>query len=202
MYSIFVRAFEPEDILLINKWRNDPDIQKLTGGIVRKVSSEMEKEWVRDKMMNNYRDIYWAICLNDDTKRMIGYTSINEIDYIYRSAFSGGTVIGIKEFHDGTSLFETMLIKLDYVFNTLNLYRFHSRCLPDHRVAPIQLAAFGFEQEGRLRQAVYKNGKYYDLLCYSLLREEYYNYIQSGEYEISRIIQRFRQISKKNNTPK
>lgn len=194
MASIFVRAFEPEDVLQINKWRNDPKIQHMTGGIVRKVSSEMEKEWVNQKMMNNYHETYWAICLNDESKQMIGYTSINNIDYINRSAFSGGTVIGEKGLRDGYTLFETMLIKLDFVFGTLNLNRLDSRCLPKHRIASKQLQAFKFFQEGQLRQAVYKNGKYHDLLSFSILRDEYYLYLENGDYDLTKIIKRFRNL--------
>jgi RimJ/RimL family protein N-acetyltransferase len=31
----------------------------------------------------------------------------------------------------------------------------------------------GFVHEGRMRQAVYKNGSYSDILCMSVLREEW-----------------------------
>jgi RimJ/RimL family protein N-acetyltransferase len=71
-YSIFLRAFESGDYLLINKWRNDPDVQRMTGGLIKFVSSEMEKEWVHNKMLNNSKDIYLAICLNDESQKMIG----------------------------------------------------------------------------------------------------------------------------------
>lgn len=45
--KIFLRGFELEDYILINKWRNDPEIQNLLSGNFRYVSSEIEKEWVK-----------------------------------------------------------------------------------------------------------------------------------------------------------
>ncbi len=66
MKSIFFRAFEDGDYLIINKWRNDPQLQALTGGVFRYVSSEMEREWVHRKMLDNTQDHYLAICLNDE----------------------------------------------------------------------------------------------------------------------------------------
>jgi hypothetical protein len=42
-YSVYLRAFEPNDYLLINNWRNDRSIQKRTCGNFRYVSTEMEK---------------------------------------------------------------------------------------------------------------------------------------------------------------
>ncbi len=201
MASIFVRAFEPEDVPLINKWRNDPEIQEMTGGIIRKVSSEMEKEWVHQKMMNNYSEVYWAICLNDQSKKMIGYTSLNNINYINRTSEGGGIVIGEKEYRDGFIIFETTLIKLDYVFNTLNINRHSGKCLEDHRVSSSFMMALNYHYEGCFREAVYKNGKYHNLLHYSILRHEYYRYLENGDYEMSKIIKRFRKLAqdKKNS---
>lgn len=56
--KIFLRGFESEDYILINQWRNDPEIQKLLSGNFRYVPLEMEKEWVRQKMMNNTKEVY------------------------------------------------------------------------------------------------------------------------------------------------
>ena len=42
--SIFLRGFEIEDALLINKWRNDFEIQKLVSTSFKYVSLEIEKE--------------------------------------------------------------------------------------------------------------------------------------------------------------
>ena len=73
--KIFLRGFELEDYILINKWRNDPEIQNLLSGNFRYVSSEIEKEWVKQKMMNNTKELYLAICLAEGGCEMIGYTS-------------------------------------------------------------------------------------------------------------------------------
>jgi|LSQX01.1.fsa_nt_gb RimJ/RimL family protein N-acetyltransferase len=197
MASIFVRAFEPDDYKLINKWRNDTEIQKFTGGTFRYVSTEMEKQWVQQKIMNNYNEIYWAICLNDETKKMVGYTSFNNIDYIHRTIEGGGIVIGDKEANDGIILFEVMLIKLDYAFNTLNMNRITGKSLNSHPISPKFMEALKYKYEGTLRQSIFKNGKYNDQLLYSLLRDEYYQNLNAGDYEIREIIKRFRDITLK-----
>lgn len=189
-YSIFLRAFEQDDYILINKWRNDYDIQKLTGGQIKYVSLEMEKEWVHSKMMNNTRDIYWAICLNDDSKRMIGYISLNNIDYLNRSADAGGSVIGEKDCQDGVSIFEALKIVLDYAFLQLNMNRITASCLPEHYLAPHSLYAFGFKKEGSMKESVYKNGSYKDMDLYALLRKDYDILNANGSYQIKYIIKR------------
>ncbi len=71
-YSIYLRGFKEEDTVIINRWRNDPEIQKLVSSSFKYVSEAIEREWVKSKMSNNRTDIYLAICLRE-TDEMIGY---------------------------------------------------------------------------------------------------------------------------------
>lgn len=196
MSSIYVRAFNPDDVYLINKWRNDPEIQKYTGGIDRKVSIELDKEWLRQKMMNDYHEIYWAICANDGSEKMVGYTSLNSINYVNRVVEGGGIVIGDVEYRDGLCLFETMLIKLDYAFNTLNMNKYCAAALENHKISNPLLKALLFKEEGIFRQHVYKYGEYHDIIRYAILKEEYNENVNAGEYREPVMIRRFVRLAK------
>ncbi len=182
--KIFLRSFELDDHILINQWRNDPEMQKLVSGNFRYVSLEMEKEWVRQKMMSNTKEIYLAVCLNDDSRRMVGYTSVNDIDYVNRSARGGGVVIGDKQYRDGEIRHEVGVLIRELVFDHLNMNRFTAACLAEHKTSRIMIEAYGFQLEGIRRQAVYKNGIYHDQLMFSLLREEYYRLMEEGQYTL------------------
>lgn len=196
MSSVFLRAFEQNDYILINKWRNDPQIQKLTCGDFRYVSSEREKEWVRDKMMNNQTDNYLAICLNNDSQEMIGYISVNNINHLHRTADGGAVVIGNYTYRDGATLIDALKILLSFVFDTLNINRFTGFCLEDHKYSRLIMESFLYKLEGCKREAVYKNGAYHNELIYSILREEYYSYIENGEYELMKIAKRIKLLNK------
>ena len=187
--TVYLRLFEPDDYEKTYSWRNDYDLQKLTCGTIRFVSKEIEKKWVLDKSTSNNRDIYIAICANDSNK-MIGYMSLNDIDYINRSCVGGGIVIGDPDYRDGYAYIEAELMEFDYVFNHLNMNRYSGECLRDHILSRANLLALGFSQEGIKRQAVYKNGKYNDVLIYSLLREDYYNLLKSNYYKIRNVIKK------------
>lgn len=195
-FSIYLRPFCEEDAIIINKWRNDPEIQKMTGGRYQFVSLEMEKNWVRQKMLENRREIYLAICLNDGSDKMIGYISLNDIDHVNKSLDSGGCVIGDKESRDGISLFESIYLILDYSFNQLNMHRVSASCLPEHWMAPFHLRTFGFEKEGTLKESRYKNGAYHDLDLYALMRSDFDQKMKAGEYEMKYLIRRFRKLVK------
>ena len=52
------------------------------------------------------------------------------------------------------------------------------------------------QQEGVMRQAVYKNGRYYDLSCAAILRDEYFAHKEAGDYDMMKIIRRLRKLRK------
>ena len=189
-YSVFLRAFEPDDYLLTHQWRNDSEIQRLIAGHRRYVSSEMEKEWVRSKMLNNTTDIYWAICTNDEQKKMIGYISVNNIDHWNRIANAGGIVIGDKSEQNAFAAVEAGLLQLEYVFEELNMHKIYGSCLAEHKTSLILALAMGYQLEGTLRDNKFKAGKYHDECVYSMLEDEYYAAKSEGKFELKYIMKR------------
>ena len=195
-YSVFLRAFEPDDYLLTHKWRNDPEIQRLIAGHRRYVSSEMEKEWVRSKMLNNSTDIYWAICKNDEEKKMIGYISVNNIDHWTRIANAGGIVIGDRSEQNAFAAIEASLLQLEYVFEELNMHKIYGSCLAEHKASWQIALGMGYKVEGTLRDNKFKGGKYHDELVYSMLEDEYYAAKAEGRLEVRAIMKRVVELRK------
>jgi len=189
-FSVYLRAFEPDDYLLINKWRNDMEMQKLTCGPIRFVSTEMEKAWVHGKMMNNQTDIYLAICVNNDAGKMIGYTSLNHIDYINRSICGGGIVIGDNDYRDGQALVEVHYMVLDYAFGELNMHRFYAKCLDTHVLSISYMEAFYYEREGVARDSIYKCGSFHNTILWSMLRDEFFKHKKNGDFSVSVLLKR------------
>lgn len=194
--SIFFRTFEPEDVFLLHKWKNNFDLFDTALGMNRKLSFQHVQEWVNDKMKDHFNEVYWAICLNDETKKMIGYTFLSNIHFHHRTVEGGGLVIGDKKNSDGITMFEAQLMKLDYAFKILNLNRYSAGCFSDHKISKDMLLALNFKEEGELRESQYKNGEYLNVKRFSLLRDEYFENINNGNYEMSKIIRRFRKLTK------
>lgn len=193
-YTIYLRGFREDDYKQINIWRNDPMIQRLVSTSFKYVSESIEHEWVKSKMMDNQKDIYLAVCLKTSEK-MIGYVSVNSINYINRSAEGGGIVLE-KAYQDGLVRYEVGLLIRELVFSHLNLNRFEGRCLVEHTTSCIIMEATGYKREGTLRHAIYKNGKYCDQYIYSLLREDYYEWLNSGKYSLSYFAKMVRNLKK------
>lgn len=193
--TVYFRTFEEEDAPLIYQWMNDDELKKLSVGLNRRMSREEALNWVRRRMEHDQYNYWWAICAKD-TDKMIGYMSLNNIHYINRSADFGGIIIGDSNYNDGFAWIESYLFIMEYAFERLGMNRLYGSSIVGHKQSNLAGDLFLFELEGMLRQAIYKNGKYYDLRISSILKEEYNKYMSEGEYEMKAILKRLRQIKK------
>lgn len=195
--TVYFRAFEPEDAILIHEWKNSDELNKLTVGLNKKTCFEEDKKWVEDRMAHNPFYAYWAICAKD-TNKMIGYCCLTEIHYINSSANFSGIMIADKDYHDGFAWIETYLFIMEYAFDRLNLNRLYGSNIKGHKQSGFVGKLFFWQHEGILRHAVYKDGNFHDLSIGSILREEYDEHKTNGDYEMKQILKRFRQLRNNN----
>jgi RimJ/RimL family protein N-acetyltransferase len=187
--TVYFRAFEDEDSELIYQWMNDDKLKQMSIGLNRRMCKDEALEWVKARMHHHDYNVFWAICTKD-TNKMIGYTCLTNIHYINRSAVFGGLVIGDKDYQDGMAWIESYLFVYEYGFERLNLNRIEGTVLIDHKASKTIGDVMFSKGEGVLRQAAYKNGKFYDVGIGALLREDYFLHKENGDYEISAVLKR------------
>lgn len=192
--TVFFRAFEEEDIDAIYRWKNDDELNKMTVGLNRKICKDDVAKWVRTRMPHNPYEVFWAICANDESKKIIGYTQLTDIHFINSSANFSGIMIGDKNYKDGFAWLETYLFVMEYAFERLGLNRLYGSSILEHKETNSIGKVLFWKNDGKMRQAVFKNGKYYDLLIRSILKNEYFEHKNNGDYEIRSILKRFRDI--------
>lgn len=193
--TVYFRAFELEDAILIHKWKNDDRLNYLTVGLNRKVCFDEVQQWVKDRMFHHPYEVYWAICAKDNDK-MIGWACLTDIHFINSSANTGAIVIGNEEYNDGFAWIETVLFMLEYAFERLNLNRVYGYSLVGHRASNLMEDLVFLKQEGILRQAAFKNGQFYDLSLAAILKEEYFVHKKNGDYDIISMIKRLKKLRK------
>ena len=191
--TVFFRAFEEEDAELIYKWMNDHELKKLSTGMNRFMCKDEALDWVKARMRHQDYRVFWAICAKD-TGKMIGYASLTDIHYINRSANFSGIVIGDKNYQDGLAWIESYLFVYEYVFERLNLNRIYGRAIDEHPSTILMRSVMFSTTEGVLRQAAFKNGRYYDVSISSILRDEYFEHKQNGDYEIANVLKRLTRL--------
>jgi RimJ/RimL family protein N-acetyltransferase len=169
---IRLRGVEITDLPNMVRWMNDPDvIQNLL--VYTPLSCEDEQIWF-DTMMKNPKEehVYIIEIQENETWIPIGSTGFHGLDWKNRSA-EIGISIGEKKYWNQGYGRDTMRTMLRHAFNDLNLNRVYLNVFETNERAKKAYLASGFIEEGRLRQDVFKNGRYLDVYMMSVLRSEW-----------------------------
>ncbi|WP_334191110.1 GNAT family N-acetyltransferase [Noviherbaspirillum sp.] len=167
----FLRELSRVDLARLTKWRNERDLVNQLNTAFRYVGQETDLDWFNEYVANRFNNIRLAIC-ETESEKFIGVVYLLEIDWINRNA-EHAIWIGDKSFQGrGAGEFATRSV-LHHAFTDLNLHRIHLTVLATNERALKLYRKVGFVEEGRLRQAVYKEGHYVDLIRMGMLEEEY-----------------------------
>lgn len=174
-FRIYLRSLERGDHQITHKWRNDPEIFETLNQPRRFVSEKTEQEWVDKAITENETgvSIRLAVCLKEDDK-MIGLIQLLHIDMKNRSA-EVTTLIGEKEYWGQSLIGEARTLLFEHAFLDLGLERISNKVLDTNMASLRAYEKFGSVREGILRHAAYKNGKYHDMVQFSMLRDEFFS---------------------------
>ena len=168
---IYLRALEPDDYLTSVNWRNDDEILNMVGGPKYFVSSENEKEWVRNAILNNKDKIVLAICLTSNDK-YIGNIMLQNVDWVNRSGHVPVLIGDKSEWNKGYAT-EARMLMLKFAFYERGLERIFAEVIEGNIGSVKMHEKCGYTVEGVLRKAVYKNGKFHNQVLLSILRDEF-----------------------------
>lgn len=165
-----LRKPEPSDIPSLYIFKNDQQISSMLGGFHSGYSESDIDAWIEThKLLKN--EVLWVIADSHDNS-CLGHVGLYNIDHRIRSA-EFGLLIGRKD-KWGIGLGSDITKEvLHYGFSQLNLNRISLTVLQTNNRACSLYQKLGFVPEGTLRSAQFKDGRYVDLLCFSLLRDEY-----------------------------
>lgn len=168
--EIVLRAVEQEDIQLLKDLINDPEIENMVVGWSFPVSTHQQINWI-NSISSDQRNIRFIIDIHK--VGAIGLASLTNIDFK-----NGTATVNIKLRKEsnirkkGTG-YKVINMLINYGFNQLNLNCLVANILSYNTASQKLFEKCGFVSEGILRNRVYKNGDYQDLISYSLLRSEY-----------------------------
>lgn len=153
------------------KWLNDEYICRYSEHHVIPYTKEMAQEYIQS--LGSSSDKILLAIIDKETDTHIGNISLSSISNLHRSAeFS--LMIGEKDFHSKGLSKDASVLMLQHGFASMNLHRIF--CGTMHSNIPMQKLALslGMQEEGKVRDEVYKNGKYHDTYRYSILKDEFF----------------------------
>jgi len=164
--GIAIRPIEEADLEKMVALRADPRIWMRLGDISM-VNSRSQHEWFQG-LEGDPRRRYYVLCTAEVD--FLGIVRMDEIDWVNRSARVGGDILPKYQRQGfGTKMFS--LIK-KYCFDYLNLNRLWLLVIDSNDAARDLYIKAGFVDEGRQRNAIYRDGVYHDYIMMSLLRSE------------------------------
>ena len=171
--KIRLRPLEIEDIHKTVLWKNDPEIRDNGQGYRLPVTHTMEERWIKDIISDE--SVLRAVFAIEDLKekKIIGYTQLQRIDWISRYCYLGIT-IGDKKYHKQGFALEAMTLIIQYAFEKLNLRKIVLEVTTYNDRAIKLYENFGFEIEGILKEHVYINNEFHNLLIMSLTKEKFF----------------------------
>jgi RimJ/RimL family protein N-acetyltransferase len=167
-----LRHTEREDLTFFVEWLNDPDVRR--GLMLHLPLSIAEEEQWFENMLTSPQDERPLVieAKTEDDWTMIGNSSFHNLDWRNRNA-ELGIFIGEKSYWDRGYGTEVMRLLLKHGFNTLNLHMIYLRVYEDNLRAIRAYEKSGFVEDGRLRQMIFKDGEFLDVIFMSVLRAEW-----------------------------
>lgn len=166
-----LQSLENEDYQLFSKWLRPSNVSALARGAQDFVTvEELEKD------IKNGNTRYATVLTHEDEK--IGFVSWQPQKY--EGSYMIGGVIGDEKLWDKGYGAEAALLLLDYLFHYKNAHKVQFiNGLYNLRSVRFLIKS-NVKIEGILRDYFFLDGKYYDAVISSILRDEYYAYDTDG----------------------
>ncbi|WBW99236.1 GNAT family N-acetyltransferase [Oceanirhabdus sp. W0125-5] len=170
--KIKLRAVEMKDFEgYFNSEEKDSESDRASFNIMLPLTEEKIKKRVENLSKSSFESDEFFFIMEDIEGNAVGNINTHSCSKRY-GTFEYG--LGVRRRYRGNGYAkEAIKMILGYYFNELRyqkvnvyIYEFNDKSIGLHE-------KLGFVLEGRLRRNYYTNGKYYDVLCYGLTKEEF-----------------------------
>lgn len=169
---IYLRPMELEDVKYKVHWVNDNEVRKTLIYSDYPASIIGTEQWLKRVAADASRKNF-MVCLKSD-HTPIGFAGIKSIDRENQKceSFLG---IGVKAYWGKGLGLDIKKAILQYCFSELRLNKVYSMHLVDnHAMIKINLK-LGGKEEGILRDNIWHNGQFHDMVVISVLKNEFLN---------------------------
>lgn len=168
--KVSLRGLRREDLELYRSWLENPEATHyMESGWRPLPDSEMEAIYKTSTELN---DAVVFIIVDKATSLAVGVCGLYLIQWICRRG-EFRILVGDDRFRGKGLGSEAARLVVAYGFETLNLETLYLGVNIENQGAIGSYENAGFRREGIRRQLIYRNGRYYDALMMSILRQEY-----------------------------
>ncbi len=163
---ITLRAIEKNDLPLLREWYNDFQFRGVWSGGFNPISLEQfETRWAD----RNEEVLAFAIVLKE-TGELIGTVNCRPEEF---NTGRLGFVLGPEKFRRKGYGSEANQLMMKICFLEKNFQKLFLWTAGWNIPAQKHAESLGFKEAVRLRNVIFRDGEWYEAICYDLLREEY-----------------------------
>ncbi len=166
---LVLRPIEEGDLEFIRELINDPEVEKTIVGWMWPLSAKDEQEWYKG-FRNSNKEVRYLIALHDGTR--LGLTGLTDMDWKNGRCKSAGIRISPRVQSKGYAT-EAYITMFDYAFNQLRFHKVMGSALETNKASLRLMEKLGYKVEGVLRDHVFKDGKYCNVVTTSILAEDF-----------------------------
>ena len=171
---VHLAAVDPEEVSKsFAAWNRDSEYKRLLDTEPPRLhSTKAVKDWM-EKELEKYSDtMYWFTIRSAADNQLLGDINLDVVGWNSRDAFVG-LGIGPRDFWGKGYGTEAMQLALQFAFTELNLHRVTLTVFEYNPRAIRSYEKAGFRLEGRLRGAILREGRRWDVLYMGVLRDEW-----------------------------
>lgn len=176
---IMLREYRSDDLEPMRQWVNDADIVCHLSDIFLYPHPLQASEQFLDDMLEGSSDSRGFVIADPVTEAYIGQVNLDRIDWKNRVGTIGIVIGDVHQLGKGYGT-EALRLLVNFAFLEMNLNRLELEVYDFNERACRSYRSCGFQEEGRLREKQYKNGRYVDVIVMGLLRSDWERMQDSG----------------------
>ncbi len=167
---IILRPLNSKDIEKFVQWHNNFNIKILSLMHPFPVPFELEKEHLERQLTSTDNKMVLFGIQDKASGELLGYTKLFNINWIHRTTYFG-IIIGEEDARGRGVGRETIQLITNYAFMNLNLRKILLEVVENNNAAINLYQKIGFATEGLLKEHVFIDGVYQNVLIMALVRK-------------------------------
>lgn len=173
--KISLRSLTKADFNKTFKWHNNLELKNLTLSHPFPVTDVQEEAWFDSILKDrSNRTVYFGI-VEKSKNELIGIIFLTKINPINTNCWLG-VFIGEEEARGEGFGKEAMKLIVDYAFNNLNLRKVSLEVIATNKSAIEVYKKLGYKIEGEMKNQVFNEGNYENVLIMSITKENSFNH--------------------------
>jgi RimJ/RimL family protein N-acetyltransferase len=176
---VTLRAIEREDLSVLHKWANDPEINAMIGGWHFPSSINDQQKWFETLNLNSLNQRY-AIEVAD--AGLIGTANLVDINWKDKNAHHG-IAIGDRDARGKGYAVDTIMAIMRFAFEELGLNRLDTTII-EYNASSIGVYTkkCGWAIEGTQKKWYFRKNQYWDRHIVGITGEQYFDLINKNNY--------------------